>query len=430
MARVKLKWGLFAGLLGFCALLLATLWVFQTLLLNDMYKWIRTREIAQAVQEVAASIAQDRLQETLHTLELSKEILVMPSQEFSAPKTKTEGERARRQPESITQTHSFPLPDGGSLSLTFHAIITPVDATLSVLHMQLLIITLIMLLLAIALAALLSSRIARPLELMNEGAKQLGSGDYSVSFSGEGFLELAELSNTLNHAALELSKTEALRRELLANISHDLRTPLALIYSHAELMHDFPEEITTQQTQVIMDETKRLSSLVTDVLDLSRLESGAIELQRVDFNLTQSVAESVTRMASLLAADGYTLDFHYRDSLCVSADPVKITQVLYNLLLNAVHYGGDARRVLLRQQLEGDFVRIEVVDSGPGIAAEDLPYIWDRYYKVDKTHKRSLTGTGLGLSIVKNIMDLHGGLCGVYAEPGAGSCFWFSLRIL
>lgn len=430
MDKLRLKWGVFAGLLGFCALLLGVLWMFQTLFLTDMYKWIRTREIGQAVTEVEKSIQNDTLEQTLRSLETAKEIIVMPQQDFSPPPMAEQKERGRRQPESITQTHVFVLPDGDSLSLTFHAIITPVDATVSVLHVQLMLITLIMLLLAVLLAAWLSGRIAKPIEDMNESAKRLGVGDYSVSFPDKGFLELRELGGTLNVTAGELAKTEDLRRELMANISHDLRTPLALIYSYAELMHDFPSEITPEQTQVILDETRRLSSLVNDVLDLSRLESGVMELRLLEYDLTESVAQTVSHMANLLAQDGYHLDFLYTEQVCVSADQVKITQVLYNLLLNAVHYGGEDRSVLVRQSVEDGFVRMEVVDHGAGIAPEDMPYIWDRYYKVDKTHKRALTGTGLGLSIVKNVLQLHGGSCGVYAEPGAGSCFWFSLRKL
>jgi signal transduction histidine kinase len=319
---------------------------------------------------------------------------------------------------------------GESAAILMESVISPLNATVQTLRYQLYFVTIIMIILATLLALIIAKQVSRPIEEINKSAKVLAKGNYDTHFDGKGFLEVSELSSTLNTAATELNKVESLRRELLANISHDLRTPLSLIYSYAEVMQDFPEEITREQTQVIMDETQRLTSLVNDVLDISRLESGMQQLNKVSFNLTQSIKETTVRIAELVKKDGYKLNFIYDREVIVFADEVNITQVFYNLLVNAINYTGEDKTITVRQIVSNESVRIEVSDTGKGIAPEDLPYIWDRYYKVDKKHKRAVTGTGLGLSIVKKIVELHGGRYGVESSQDCkGSTFWFSLKM-
>lgn len=286
-----------------------------------------------------------------------------------------------------------------------------------------------MILASVAIALVLSDVIAKPIVRLNDGAKKLSKGNYNADFNGRGYLEVKELSDTLNSAAIELSKVDKLRRELIANISHDLRTPLALIYSYAEMMQDFPDEITTTQLQTIMSETKRLSSLVNDILDVSKLETGTMELHIRKYNLTESIYETAERLSELLKNNGYSIVFEHSEDVYVLADESKITQALYNLLTNAVNYSTDDKHIVVRQNIVQNSVRIEVHDYGEGISPENIPYVWDRYYKVDKKHKRAITGTGLGLSIVKRIFELHSADYGVESELGKGSVFWFQLEI-
>ena len=242
-------------------------------------------------------------------------------------------------------------------------------------------------------------------------------------------MEIKELSDTLNTAAKELSKVDGLRRELIANISHDLRTPLALIYSYAEMMHDFPSEVTPEQSQIIMDETKRLTSLVNDMLDISIIEAGVSKLNKANYNLTESLRKTITRISELIKNDGYKIDFEYSKDIYVFADEVKITQAFYNLLLNAITHGGNDKIISVRQGMSDNAVKIEVIDHGEGIKQSDLPYTWERYYKIDKKHKRPVIGTGLGLSIVKKVIEMHEGQCGVESEEGKGSIFWFQIKL-
>lgn len=222
----------------------------------------------------------------------------------------------------------------------------------------------------------------------------------------KGYKEISELADTLNYTVSELTKSELLQRELIANVSHDLRTPLTMITAYAEVMRDLPGENTPENLQVIIDEAKRLTELVNDLLDISKLQAGVQKLERKEYNLTESIKSVMKRYAKLVEQQGYDITFEYREpEVWVEADEYKIYQVLYNLVNNAVNY------------------------TGEGIAPEQLNHVWDRYYKIDKNHKRAVMGTGLGLSIVKNILQLHDAPFGVITEIGKGSIFWFELKL-
>ncbi len=427
MDKCKLQWRIFGFLLAFCGLLLTILWLFQTVFLTDTYKLVRRSEIQSAISLVEQNIDSPDFARILTTLQNEQEILVMPTHTFQPPPRPAPEEPGKRKPEAITETRRFRLASGEEVSLTFYAMITPVSATVSTLRVQLYCISGVLILLSVLLAVIISRRISKPIVTMNASAKQLATGQYDVQFEGHGFLEIRELSDTLNTAAEELSKVEGLRRELMANVSHDLRTPLALIYSHAEMMHDFPDEVTPEHCRTIMEEAKRLSSLVDDVMDLSHLETGEGRLHLEDFCLTTHVRNEVARMAELLEQEGYQIRFFAERDLWVHADRVKINRAFYNLLVNAVNYTGERKEILVSQEEDEGSVRISIKDCGEGIAPEDLPHIWERYYKVDKLHRRPVTGTGLGLSIVRNLILLHGGSYGVDSKLGQGSTFWVQI---
>jgi signal transduction histidine kinase len=476
MNKFHLKWKIFAYLIGFCTLLLIILWLFQTVFLNSFYLSIKVNEVKSNADAIEKNIDHEDLSDLVEAVSENSDMVVeimtldahdiylsgqkkgaLPYREkldmikkaqldngehyeyttLNAPlKPLNDNNFAGKVPpdykqpsQSLMYVKIVESKTNGTVAVFINSVISPVNATITTLRYQLYVITAIMIILSVALAFIIAKRISKPIEEINKSAKVLAKGSYDTQFSGKGFLEICELSDTLNTAASELSKVEVLRRELMANISHDLRTPLSLIYSYAEMMHDFPSEITAEQTQTIMDETQRLSTLVNDVLDISKLEAGTHQLNITEYNLTQSIKATTERIAELIKKDGYKLSFTYDKDITVSADEVKITQVFYNLLLNAINYTGIDRTITVCQSIDGSKVRIAVTDSGEGIAKEDIPYIWDRYYKVDKRHKRAITGTGLGLSIVKKIIGLHGGEYGVESGMGNGSTFWFELMI-
>ena len=312
-------------------------------------------------------------------------------------------------------------------AVIINAVVTPVFATATTLRYQLYAISAIMIVLAAALAIIIAKKISKPIEDINNSAMKLAKGDYSTRFEGKGFREIVGLSQTLNTAAEELGRTESLRRELLANVSHDLRTPISLIYSYAEMMHDFPEDITAEQTEVIIEETKRLTGLLNDVLDISKLEAGVEQLNLTEYNLTEDIGETIQRLCELLRNQHYDIEYIHDEDILIKADKLKINRAFYNLLVNAVHFSGDDHKVIVALSKTPNAVRVSVTDHGEGISDDELPVIWDRYYKSGKAHKRAITGTGLGLSIVKKIIEMHGGTCGVTSEVGKGSTFWFEI---
>ena len=437
MSKLHLKWKIFAFLVGFCALLLAMLWLFQTVLLNDMYKAIRTRELSKVIAAVEKEAGNPDLMAILRDIQIENDILIVPTHEYAPPQyPDPEASGRRRAPpfDSITETREFTLENGQRTSLTFYALIAPVSATVTTLHVQLFIVTGVMIVLSVLLAVVIAKHVSKPIEEISKSAQSLAKGDYDVRFSGKGFLEIVALSNTLNTAATELGRVEGLRRELLANVSHDLRTPLSLIFGYAERMNDFPGEITSEQTSVIMDETRRLTTLVNDVLDMSKLENDMERLRISRFNLTGTILATTQRVEELLKNEGFILQFEHEGyafanaDVYIDADATKIDRAFYNLLINAVNYSGDSRAITVTQSISDNRVRISVIDNGEGIAEDEMPFIWERYYKCSKPHKRAVIGTGLGLSIVKRIIDLHGGSYGVTSEMGTGSTFWFELR--
>ncbi len=280
------------------------------------------------------------------------------------------------------------------------------------------------------MAILLSFHISKPIIKINNTAKKISEGDYNIEFDNSGYREISEMSDTLNYTVNELTKSELLQRELIANVSHDLRTPLTMITAYAEIMRDLPGENTQENIQIIIDEAKRLTSLVNDLLDISKLQAGVDSADMKEYNLTAGIKSVMERYAKLVEQDGYKIIFEYDEAeVCVKADEFKIYQVLYNLVNNAVNYTGEDKKVTVRQLVNGGIVRIEVADTGDGIPQEQINNVWDRYYKIDKTHKRAIMGTGLGLSIVKNILKLHDARYGVTSVVGHGSIFWFELKI-
>lgn len=318
--------------------------------------------------------------------------------------------------------------DGQEMLFFLNCMLTPVDATVDTLKIQLLFITLLMIVLSLVLAFLIARQISKSMIRVNNAAKELAKGRYDVVFDGRDYREIAELSDTLMYTAKELGQTETLRRELIANVSHDLRTPLTMIIAYAEVMQDLPGENTPENIQVVIDEARRLTNLVNDMIDLSKLQAGVTQIEPAVYNLTDSIRFVLGRYNKLIEQEGYRIMFEPDQDVFVKADEYKLYQVIYNLINNAINYTGEDKTVTVCQITDEKNVRIEVSDSGAGIPKDALPYVWDRYYKVDKNHKRAVAGTGLGLSIVKNILDLHGASCGVESEEGCGSTFWFSLR--
>lgn len=314
--------------------------------------------------------------------------------------------------------------------IVMYARVTPVQPAIDTLKTQLLYITLIVIALSICIALLMSKAISKPIIELTTAASYLGEGDYeNLVFNAEGYKEISELNDTLNYAVDELKKTETLNRELLANISHDLRTPLTLITGYAEMIRDFPNEDQNANVQIIIDEANRLKNLVSDLLVLSRISARTEPLNKTKFDLTALIETIITRQQKFLEVESFKLTFNFNEHVYVVADSGKIEQVIYNFISNAVNYSGESRTIEVNQIIKDKMVRIEVKDYGIGIKKEELEYVWQRYYRVDKGHQRPTQGSGLGLSIIKGILDYHEFKYGVTSVENKGSTFWFEAPI-
>ena len=313
--------------------------------------------------------------------------------------------------------------------IILNAVIEPIGETVTTLRIQLLFISAFFVVLSAILAYFLSKSLSRPLVILNRKSKRLGR-EGAPDFRTAGFREVEELGETLEAASRDLQKTDRLQKELVANISHDLRTPLTMIAGYAEVMRDIPGENNAENAQIIIDEAKRLSTIVTDVLDVSRIQAGTEPMVPERFDLTRDTEEIVKRFAHMTGHEGYHFTFYGpEEAVFVEADRIMISRVIYNLVNNAVTHAGKERRITVFETVTDAAVRISVCDDGEGIAPEELDTIWDRYYKVDREHKRAAVGSGLGLSIVKTILSLHRATYGVESTVGEGSRFWFELKI-
>ena len=316
---------------------------------------------------------------------------------------------------------------GNEITVIMATVIRPVNVFRDVLVKQLWNVLAIIGLCSVLLSYILAKLIAKPISKINDEAKNLAMGNYQVEFNGKGYREIEELSNTLNYAAHELNKVESLRQELIANVSHDLRTPLTMISGYGEVMRDIPGENTPENVQIIIDEANRLSSMVNNLLDISKLQANTEELNLETINLTKLLEDIMNRYQKMLDMEFvFEKDAEYD----VYVDSVRMQQVIYNLLNNAVNYSNESKKIVVKQSLVNDMVRVDIIDFGIGVKKEDLPYIWNRYYKVDKNHQMSVAGSGLGLSIVKTILDKHQAKYGVISEFGKGSDFYFMLPVV
>lgn len=274
-----------------------------------------------------------------------------------------------------------------------------------------------------------AEKLSRPLRNMSKTAKKLAAGDYSVEFTSADYAEIADLSTALNYMKDEIKKSGDFQKELLANVSHDLKTPLTMIKAYAsmirEISGDDPEK-RDKHLQVIIDESDRLTGLVNDVLSASKINSGLEQLNKKVFNLTEYLYGVINKFSYLGETQGYNIMVDIDANLYTFADEEKIGQVFYNLISNAVNYTGEDKTIYisLKYSAEENRIKFSVRDTGKGISEEELAHIWDRYYRSKDSHTRPIKGTGLGLNIVKAILESHNFTFGVTSKDGYGSTFY------
>lgn len=447
-------WGYFAL---FSALLMIMLWVFQIIFLGTFYETMKIHQMKNIGEDVLENYNSDNMEDFINSWSFQFGVRInilnadgtvyaghdrftagrfgrdVPPRRYEIDNTKLGkafiDENDFMHMKVVSYIDMIPESDGMYLYIT--APLAPIDATTQVLQNQLIIATVISLLIALALAYFISRKLSKPIRDITKSAKILETGDYNVRFTRGDYKEVDELASALNNAADALSKTDELRRDLMANVSHDLRTPLTIIKSYAEMIRDLSgsdEAKRTAHANVIVDEADRLSLLVNDILDLSKMESGASGFEYKSFDLSEMV-DAVVYSFNHFEEEGYRFNIDCCTSAIVCGDFQKIKSVIYNLIINAVNYTGDDKNIYIKLEKTNGKARFSVRDTGNGIPEDEIPKVWQRYYRASSTHKRTTLGTGIGLSIVKTILNAHNAEFGVDSNVGEGSTFWFVLDL-
>ena len=465
--RKGLKFKIWLYFALFAALLMGMLWFLQIFFLDTYYEEMKVSQTRKVANSIIARYGEDNLVQYISELSYKNDmfihiesgdgtIIFSPAQTLDQPDiggarfnfTEMAALKSdliqsgknnisiflsdRRNNRTLAYGAWLDDTEGREVILYIFSPLFPVESTVDILSSQLVYVTLISLVLAFALSLLISSRISRPIVNITKSASRLAAGDYKVTFEGGQYTEIAQLADTLNYTSLELAKTDDLRKDLIANVSHDLRTPLTMVKSYAEMIRDLsgnnPEK-RAAHLNVIIDEADRLNLLVSDMLELSKMQSGVKVLNIVKFDLYDTIVRLLNSYRIFCEREGYRITLSGEPGTIVSGDEARISQVVSNLVNNAVRYSSDDHReIVITVTGTKDAVRCEVSDSGQGIPEDELEHIWERYYKSSSNHSRNASGTGLGLSIVKEILLLHKADYGVKSKVNEGSTFWFELH--
>ncbi|WP_220197983.1 HAMP domain-containing sensor histidine kinase [Ktedonospora formicarum] len=277
----------------------------------------------------------------------------------------------------------------------------------------------------------LSQRMTAPLREMKQVALRIAQGDFDQRVTIKTHDELGALGETFNYMVQELGSTDQLRRDFVANVSHDLRSPLTSLHGFVTAFLDdaIPNERKRSSLMVMQEQTERMIKLVNDLLDMARIEAGQLEIHSVRFNVSELVRQVVARMEPAWVKKQVTVDILSDEAqdIYVYADPDRIDQVIVNLLHNAIQFSSPQSSVDVIVQTRAQAV-IAIRDHGPGIRQEEMASIWERFYKADRARTQR-AGTGLGLSIVKHILDLHHSPIDVKSEVENGTIFTFTLPL-
>lgn len=468
--RSSMRYMVWSYFLLFTVLILILIWFFQYFFLNNYYKAKKVKNVERCANKIVNSYNTEKLEETIRMLAFDNNLCVVITDEhgnyeaiennlgaysFMAMDIKdnhsmeiykilTEAKRSEKgyvtkmskntkfhRQEIIYCRKIFKDKSPKQAYLYIESSVEPIDSTVRIIREQLVYITIVILELAFLISMFISRRLSQPITKLTQTAIKFKDGNFDVTFDSRGYHEIEELAGVLEDAKNEVRKVSDLRKDLIANISHDLRTPLTMVKAYAEMIRDLsgdnPQK-RNEHIQIIIDEADRLSNLVNSLLELSKLESGNIDLNITEFSITEKIEDCMTRYSLMIEQNGYDIKFIADEDRKICADSDKLDQVIYNFINNAINYTGDKKIIRIKQINLEHSVRIEVTDNGKGISAELLPKVFDRYYR-DAKVKRDIAGTGLGLSICKEILKKHNFAFGVLSEENKGSTFWFETPV-
>ena len=455
MKKNSLNLEIWKYLVLFSVIILAFIWFFQILFLNKFYEYQKTKDIENIAEKIAkesnTSNIKNIMDEELFRQNVCIEVTDSSGVLYSSGYSKgclRENEASQYKKDFIYSNKSkmkYQLlnPVFHNKTLVYalkknnkyifvNTSIEPIDQTITILKDQFIYVTILVFILSFIIAYFISRHISKPIIKINNSAKKLAEKDYNVVFSSSSSIEeIVELEKTLNNARDELCKTEELRTELMANISHDLKTPLTMIKAYAEMsrdLHSNNKKKREENLNIIIEEADRLTLLVNDILTLSKMQQNMEKLNYTSFSLNNLIKDILNRYQIYKETENYNFVLLMDKEVVIVADKKKIEQVIYNLVNNAISYTGSDKKVIVKLIDKESSTRVEITDTGKGIDEDELPYIWDKYYRSEKKHKRNVIGTGIGLSIVKEVLILHRYQFGVESKKNKGTTFYFEIQ--
>jgi signal transduction histidine kinase len=332
-------------------------------------------------------------------------------------------------------TLTRPVLDGSGKSagaILFHMDTSSVNESIRRIYMDLILVSVIAVIMAVLMVSYITGRITRPVIDMNNTVKKYTAGNFDARIRTSGSDEVSQLAKSFNTMADELNTLEQARRSFVANVSHELRSPLTSMRGFLDAMQDgtIAGEEVPHYLGIVIEENNRMIHMVNGLLDLARIESGQYELNLDMFDINELIRRTLITFETRIGEKRLDVQADLSEDQCfVEADKSQIAQVLRNLIDNAIKFSPEGAPLFVLTASDKNKVTVSVRDSGCGISEADIPYIFDRFYKAEKAHTpKSHTGTGLGLSIVKHIIDLHKQSITVESKPGEGTAFTFTLK--
>ena len=456
MMKNKLATKIFMYLAIFSLFILIFLFFFQVIFIGTFYEWTKTKTIKNLSKDILVTERDTSLYDKLDRVSYKENVCIELTNSNGDNLYSSYGNNCRLRSKTIKRnfinsnkesktynlvnnfTKEKSIMSATKLSNNLYIFIStsliPLDSTINIIEQQLIVVSIVVLLLSIVVAYFISKRLSLPITKISKAAKLISKGKLKTKFETTSDIkELVDLTNALNDMKDELSKTEELQKDLMANVSHDLKTPLTMIKAYAELILDIninDKEKCKNNLTIIIEEVNRLNELVNDILALTKVENDLDKLDISSFDLIKLIEKIVKQHNIYVIKDGFNIEFIHDNikELVIEADKKKIEQVIYNLLNNALNYTGEDKKVIIKVVEDDKDYTIMVIDSGKGIDKKEIDHIFDRYYRSKKNHKRYVYGTGLGLSIVKNILLLHNYEYGVTSKKNKGTTFYFKIK--
>ena len=456
MMKNKLATKIFMYLAIFSLFILIFLFFFQVIFIDTFYEWTKTKTIKNLSKDILVTERDTSLYDKLDRVSYKENVCIELTNSNGDNLYSSYGNNCRLRSRTIKRnfinsnkesktynlvnnfTKEKSIMSATKLSNNLYIFIStsliPLDSTINIIEQQLIVVSIVVLFLSIVVAYFISKRLSLPITKISKAAKLISKGKLKTKFETTSDIkELVDLTNALNDMKDELSKTEELQKDLMANVSHDLKTPLTMIKAYAELILDIninDKEKCKNNLNTIIEEVNRLNTLVNDILALTKVENDLDKLDISSFDLIKLIEKIVKQHNIYVIKDGFNIEFIHNNikELVIDADKKKIEQVIYNLLNNALNYTGEDKKVIIKVVEDDKDYTIMVIDSGKGIDKKELDHIFDRYYRSKKNHKRYVYGTGLGLSIVKNILLLHNYEYGVTSKKNKGTTFYFKIK--